>query len=205
MIRILIALLLTVSAATAQTLPALHDVTGVAADDVLNVREAPRGTAGRLGEIPHDARGVEVVELSSSGDWGRVNLQERSGWVSMRYLAPGAGPDEGALLTDHPLWCSGTEPFWTLTSDGTSLSWSEPGVDPFPLSQHTAARAEGRPAFRQAVDGVFEDGRTLTATIRTEVCSDGMSDRAYGLAIDLLMRGQDGSRLLTGCCSVGGS
>ena len=56
MIRILFALLLTVSAATAQTLPALHDVTGVAADDVLNVREAPRGTASRLGGIPNRAK-----------------------------------------------------------------------------------------------------------------------------------------------------
>ena len=204
MIRVLLALLLTVSAATAQTLPALYDVTGVAADDVLNVREAPRGTASKLAGIPHNAKGVEVVALSSSGDWGQVNTGERSGWVSMRYLAPGAGPVEGDLLTDHPLWCSGTEPFWTLTSDGTALSWSEPGVEPFPLSQHTAARAEGRPAYRQAVDGVFEDGRTLTATIRTEACTDGMSDRAYGLAIDLLMRGPDGARLLTGCCSIGG-
>ena len=42
------------------------------------------------------------------------------------------------------------------------------------------------------------------AVIRAEACSDGMSDRAFGLAIDLFLSGKGGadSRALRGCCAL---
>ena len=49
------------SGAAAKGLPALHDVTGVAADDVLNVRARPDASAPVLGALTPDATGVEVV------------------------------------------------------------------------------------------------------------------------------------------------
>lgn len=60
-------------------LPALFDVTGVSADDTLNVRQNPRATAGLLAELSPDATSIEVVRLSDSGGWGLVNIDESAG------------------------------------------------------------------------------------------------------------------------------
>ena len=43
-------------------LPTLFDVTGVRPDDVLNVRAMPDASSSILSELPHDAKGVEVVD-----------------------------------------------------------------------------------------------------------------------------------------------
>ena len=76
------ALALTISLAGpagAQTiLPTLYDVTGVRANDVLNIRAMPDASSSILSELPHDAKGVEVVDARAG--WARVNTFERSGW-----------------------------------------------------------------------------------------------------------------------------
>ena len=202
LLLLLLPALVPAARAQAPTLPALHDVTGVTAPDVLNVRENPRASAGVLGALPADATGIEVVALSDSGDWGRVNLGERSGWVSMRYLVPAPGADAQALVFDRPLRCVGTEPFWTLASDGTALSWSRPGADPLPVEPQLTARAAGRPAYRDALDALIDGQDRLTAVVRSAACSDGMSDTAYGLSVDALVQDADGGRLLSGCCTI---
>jgi uncharacterized protein YgiM (DUF1202 family) len=52
MLRLLFALLLMGTAATAQSeYPRLHDVVGVASDDVLNVRAGPGGSHPIVGEL----------------------------------------------------------------------------------------------------------------------------------------------------------
>ncbi|MGB3280174.1 MAG: peptide-binding protein, partial [Pseudorhodobacter sp.] len=64
MTRVWVCLLLWVvgfGLARAETLPALFDVTGVAADDVLNLRAAPDGVAEILGALGPSAKDVEVV------------------------------------------------------------------------------------------------------------------------------------------------
>ena len=46
-----------------------------------------------------------------------------------------------------------------------------------------------------------EGGDTVTAIVSSaELCSDGMSDRDYGWAVDFLRRDADGISGLTGCC-----
>ena len=48
-----------------------------------------------------------------------------------------------------------------------------------------------------------DDKGRLTAVMQPQQCSDGMSDRAFALAVTVILDGQDQpSRMLTGCCSI---
>ncbi len=183
------------TAATAQGLPALFDVTGVASDDVLNVRENPRASAPRLGGLAPDATGIEVVALSDSGDWGRINLGEGSGWVSMRYLA--AQPADRQTYFDTPLRCLGTEPFWLVSFDDGIAIFSAPGLPPTPFEITTTSPAIGSGLYAQ-----LAAGEELTAVVKRAECSDGMSDRSYGLSGDIILTEDGEQRLLTGCCTL---
>ena len=74
MIRILLTLLFLALPAQAQDFPALYAVTGVAADDVLNIRSRPDAGAPIIGALAPDSTGVEV--LGRSGNWALVSAGE---------------------------------------------------------------------------------------------------------------------------------
>ena len=87
MLRLITALFRLLSAPlSAQDYPLFHNVTGVAANDVLNVRASPSAGTPILHFLPPDAHWVEVVEVQ--GNWGRINFGEGSGWASLRFLTP---------------------------------------------------------------------------------------------------------------------
>lgn len=200
-----LALCLVALAAPAQAetaFPSLHDVAGVAANDVLNLRASPDAGAAIVGSLPPGLTGVEVVGLSEDGKWGRVNQSETAGWASMRFLAP---QDTPAWFTlQRGLRCVGTEPFWSLFVDSETgsarfltpeeegpemnITATWPGEDWRPVAALQLSRAEG--------SGV--------AVIRTEACSDGMSEMAYGLATDIFLQGKTAApaSALRGCCSL---
>ena len=192
MIRLLALLIwLLPGIALAQGYPALFDVTGVASGDTLNIRAAPQASAEKIGEFGPNARDIEVIR--EEGGWGLVNSGERSGWASMRYLARQEGGDYA--LARH-LICFGTEPFWSLdivqgamatlsSPDGAGASWN------VGLVQGSANRTD-----RFAISG--SGAQPLIAIVSAQSCNDGMSDREFGLAIDM-MRGGD---LYSGCCSL---
>ena len=71
------------------------------------------------------------------------------------------------------------------------------------LALHAVLDAGVRDDARRALIAEDGDGR-LTATIVRESCSDGMSDRAYGLGVSVILEGGGPPTLATGCCSVGG-
>ena len=92
--------------------PDFYAVTGVAADDVLNIRAAPSARSEKLGEIPHDARGLENLgcqglpsfaewqamtgqqrQESRKDYWCRVKYEELEGWVAGRYLREDSAPE----------------------------------------------------------------------------------------------------------------
>lgn len=185
-----------------QILPALHDVTGVAAGDVLNIRAEPNATAAIIGSLPRNAKGVEVVALDATGKWATVNTDEGTGYVALRFLAQQNGPDWGAL--EQPLHCSGTEPFWGLDIDpaqGSALL-SDPGLQGQEAS--ITALWQNGPYLQTAAvafKGTDIDG---LATMRGQICSDGMSDHSYGIAVDLFLRDGTGvaSAAFSGCCSL---
>ena len=91
--------------------PDFFQVTGVAADDTLNLREAPDPQATKIGEIPPDGACIrnlgcqggltfqEFIELSKSDQerrlkenprWCRVEYRGMTGWVAGRFLREGA-------------------------------------------------------------------------------------------------------------------
>lgn len=194
----LVWLLVLPSLAVAQALPALYDVTGVAASDTLNVRDGPSTDFDVLAKLPYDAAGIEVVETDKSGKWGLINVGERAGWVALDYMTRRPGQPEQGLPGD--LACTGTEPFWSfrLTPDGKAVFARDekelalPSVLTVP-SQNRSDRA-----------ALFADGgdTVVTAIVGRASCSDGMSGRAYGLGIDLLVTDKTEVRVYSGCCRI---
>lgn len=59
-------------------------VRGVAANDVLNIRERPTASSAIRGYIPPNACYIEI--LGRSGDWYRIVYRGTAGWVNGRYL-----------------------------------------------------------------------------------------------------------------------
>lgn len=208
----LAALLLALSACIAAAqpagldLPALYEVTGVAADDVLNVRAEPRADAEILTTLSPGATDIEVAELGPDGRWALVNTPDRwTGWVAARYLRrlPGPLPHELPL----PIACGGAEPFWGLSiradgrarySDPMNDTGAEQGVA---MALDWSGPAAARPGLELGAHLVAPDG-DLTAVLLREACSDGMSDIAFGLSIRAI-RNIGGDRfMLEGCCSI---
>lgn len=114
MIRFLLLILwLTAPMLRAEDYPALYDVTGVRADDALNIRERPDADSPIIGMLTPDSTGVEVV--AEVDGWGVVNIGERAGYANLRFLARSERPAWNQLAT--PLVCSGSEPFWRIEID----------------------------------------------------------------------------------------
>lgn len=175
-------------------LPSLFDVSGVAANDVLNIRAEPNAGAAIIGALAPDATAIEVVEERRG--WARVNAAEGSGWVSARYLSYRTDVwQEGELPAAFR--CLGTEPFWDAKVEGGDLVLRSP-----------EDRAGDRRAVQAVLDtGVFRDparvlvARDMTLFSHPQICSDGMSDRLFGLSATLVIHG-DSPRMLSGCCTI---
>ena len=180
--------------ATVDGWPALFDVAGVAADDVLNVRAAPASDAAIVATLAPDATDVEVIRPNDTHGWGLVNTGEATGWVSLAFLERQPGQFEGAF--PPVAQCFGTEPFWTLALDGDAATFSTPdgATDGRVLGRLGSLSRRDRHGLRVAL----AEGRRIDGVISTEACSDGMSDREYGLAFDFVGTGG----VLSGCCAL---
>ena len=200
-IAVLLALLLAAlpARATQDAWPALFDVARVAADDVLNVRAGPGASHRIVGALPFDAKGVEVIWPSEDHRWGLVNTSEGTGWVSLAFLDRLPGQFEGAI---PPLaQCFGTEPFWSLAVSGDEWTLSRPDE---PRLGARLGFATGTLNDRRA-HGFGADGGDARLRLLTlgGSCSDGMSDRAYGINAWLTVEPTaGGATMLTGCCSL---
>lgn len=60
-------------------------VIGVARNDVLWIRSAPRASARKVGAIPYDACGVRIGACAR-GNWCRVYYRGISGWSNTIFL-----------------------------------------------------------------------------------------------------------------------
>lgn len=91
--------------------PDFYRVTGVASDDVLNIRARPSASGDKVGSIPHDGDGIanlgcegglsyaewsaaseEERAASSRHRWCQISFEGVEGWVAGRFLAEGSAP-----------------------------------------------------------------------------------------------------------------
>ncbi|MGR3375762.1 COG3650 family protein [Salipiger abyssi] len=182
----------------AQELPALYDVTGVAADDQLNIRAAPEASAPVIGALAPGQTHVEVTAINEAGTWGRLVLGEQAGWASLAYLTaqPGSAmPDAGEVT------CFGTEPFWSYhVTAGDTATWSAIDDEVATLKSGPFRRADAR--FEPFISVAGGPGQQAVLVMQTDPqCSDGMSDALYGLSAVLVLSGRL-ERAVSGCCSL---
>ena len=204
MIRLaaLLACLAGPAAATQDGWPALFDVKGVASNDTLNIRSEP-GTGGAIiGTIPPDAEGIEVVRPNERQTWGLVNHGEATGWVSLSFLERRPGQWWGHVPQIRS--CFGTEPFWSLSFDDDAITWSTPEETATGQRLETWSTLNSRDLHAFSLRITSDDGseREGVAMLSLDSCNDGMSNREYGLRLDLLLGGADERTLLSGCCSI---
>lgn len=197
MIRALITLLFSAlpASATVDGWPALYDVTGVAADDVLNVRAEPHAGAEIVGTLAHDALNVEVIMANEDFTWGYVATGEGMGWASLNYLVRKPGQWDG----QYPAFtsCSGTEPFWSLRREGDIVTFD--GLD-LPSSSKAIEFRESALGHRGRHSFLAGD---MVGVLSNEMCNDGMSDLEYGWELNLiLLSGEADNRHYQGCCSI---
>ncbi len=179
--------------------PALYNVTGVAAHDVLNVRSGPGTSHNIIGSLAPNATGVEVIGVNEERRWARVSMGEFSGWAHTRFLTR-TGPDWNSGLP-APLYCYGTEPFWgyeRLIGGGTWSDIETPG-DPYAELWSGPAAARGPTAFGMTLDS---GASTIAAFIRRGICSDGMRDRDFGLLAQFIRVTPEGNAMYDGCGAV---
>lgn len=185
--------------ARAEPLPAFYDVSGIAQTDVLNIRAEPRASATILDRLSADDTGIEITGRDDTGEWARLNTGERVGWVAFRYLARQPGQPGDSL--PRPLRCIGTEPFWSMSlAREARADVIRPGQDPIGFDNLFTVVAENR-TDRYAIFGESEK-RVLTAVFRRASCSDMMSDRSYGMDVDIFLTEQSGVSFVSGCCSL---
>jgi len=164
--------------------PRLVEITGVPANDTLNLRQRPSGNSADIGDL-HNGEQVEI--LSTQGNWGLIGRGEGDGWISLRYTQQVSRP---ILASGLPvgLACFGTEPFWSMnllklgvvSVDGVSQPILESGISMNDTQTYFLATPE------------------IVGILRAQQCSDGMSDRTYGWQFDVVT----GQGLFSGCCSV---
>ncbi|MFQ8431611.1 SH3 domain-containing protein [Amaricoccus sp. W119] len=182
--------------ARAQDLPpGLYDVARV--QTRLNVRAAPALDAPVIGWLARDAAGIEVVARDAAGAWGRVNLIERSGWVSLDYLDAREDDLWAANALPATLRCFGTEPFWDLSHEGERLIGD--GVDEAAKREFMIDGVAGAAGAASRVVVARDQHGTVTLGIAPEECGDGMSERVYGLGARL---SEGNAPTRTGCCSI---
>jgi len=99
------------AAAAAADPPKFWAVRGVAANDVLHLRDVPSAESRSLARIPPNARGLKHIgcrrnqppleqwarmsktqRAEAQTQWCRVEYHGKQGWVAGRYLRPDAGP-----------------------------------------------------------------------------------------------------------------
>lgn len=188
------------SATQEYILPTLFDVAGVAANDVLNIRAAPDASSEIIGSLAPDARDIEVVGYDDTGRWARINTDGRSGWAALRYLAYQTDVwTSGAL--PPTLHCLGTEPFWSFRPEGDDIVFSTPEA---PESDMSIEQVLSTGVFRDPRRSILaeSDSRRMSAVMVPMACSDGMSDRSYGLDVTVILEERGEPQMLTGCCSI---
>lgn len=181
------------------SLPGVFTVTGVSANDVLNIRDAPRVSGSRIGGFAPGQR-VSVLGMASS-TWAKVSFGQSVGFVNIGFLARNTG---GGATTVNGfqmgIICQGTEPFWTLDiAEDRTVTFNSliNGQAPLAsLQQTTPSSLTGSYPFTFSAP-------PYSGVVKAEYCTDGMSDIQYPWSIILNKPSQNGgTETVYGCCRL---
>ena len=182
-------------AADAQTLPDRYMVFNVDSDDVLNIRAEPNASSDIISTFGPYTLNVEV--LYAREGWGQVPTSEGWGWVNMAYLQDNPWP-EGEV--PRPLACSGTEPFWTFSLHPRGTEYNALADERGPQPQTILSETVAFNGFMIRAHDSADITRTLMVDGR--ICSDGMSERPFGMSATLFHETPGGNFVETGCCTL---
>ena len=160
--------------------PALYDVTDVAGNDVLYVRNAPSADADIRSALLPTETSIEILGVTPDEAWGYATMLDMdTGWVSMRYLARQSEQDEVwyPLLTE----CGGHN--WGITFDGASWSGSVNAVW-FEAEEVSFLIPHG---FGIGVGTHVVASNSLSAVIQRGTAGWGETDLVLGYSIDLVI------------------
>ncbi len=171
--------------------PDYFRVTGVAADDVLNIRAEPKAEAAKLGEIPPDGNGIgnlgcqgglsfaewqqataEEREAAENDRWCRIAFAGVEGWVAGRYLAEGAAPAAAVEAPGHS---------WRLVSLGGAIALG--GAELVFLPDGSLSGSTGCNRFQGRVEVAGTALRVLgpLATTRMACVDSGIAEQEQAL------------------------
>jgi len=191
--------LLIANNAIAREKSSYYRVAGIESDDHLNVRAEPSAAAEDIGDLAADSTPYEILEIDSTGTWGRILWLEGDGWVSLKYMQPIQIP----LLADTQipigLTCVGAKPFWTLEFKSQQVGVISTQEEVKPMTVVNTTKSRNGKQFPIAVE-LQTNSNTATTTLRRAQCSDGMGGLRYEWAADVVINPQ--FTLLSGCCSL---
>ena len=201
---LLVALALSLLGGQAQATDAVFSVTGVAQNDVLNVRAQPHPSAEKVWTLPPDATGVQAVgtpRIVGSAEWRQIRIGNQTGWVNARFLTPQLGlPGPEPTFFRVPLSCSGTEPFWGFQLTGKTGVLDSLSHGKATLQFDTVRSPGGIPVIWSLRGRQESTNSSVIAVLEeTNACSDGMSDLTYQYSIRLDVA--DGP-FFAGCCNA---
>lgn len=184
----------------------VFSVTGVDADDYLNVRQAPDTQSPIVTLIPYDGVGIRRLDGEESvgtQTWWRIKWEGKQGWVNKRYLSspdttdaqPSSDAKDDSKMALH---CGGNEPFWGIKITKKQLIYSPFEGDILNLPIMFNKTSENNTSLA----AVFAEkaGNSVMAVLqKVEACSDGMSDIDYPYSISAVINNKN---FYSGCCHV---
>ncbi|WP_138466234.1 hypothetical protein [Poseidonocella sp. HB161398] len=165
------------------------------------LRAAPDAGAEETAAL-EEGRILEILAFSDDGAWALTGRGEGAAWL------PLAGLERlgGAAAEGLPMRCYGTEPFWGLNLPSAFFGEFERPEHPETPLQLTGSDETLAASGRARLWTFVGDELRGHLVVRNEVCSDGMSDRPFGLSATLSLAETAGAvHLLLGCCSLTGN
>ena len=177
----------------------------------LVIRQEPRATSPRVGEIPPSARGLITSgrrQRIGRSIWHEVQYQGVRGWVNAptlpaqqaaaRAAATAGLPDAGVFMED--LVCVGRAPDWKLVIDRDGSVDCSTGCSRSARLRALPAEQdkEQKGVWRMAIRDNRGNDVMLVSLRYGGACSDGVSSDAYAYRINTLTA--DGLRQ-SGCCN----
>ena len=171
-------------------------VTQVASDDTLNMRLAANSKSAVVYQLPFDA--TNLIQVSRSGKWIQVSYRDYVGWVYEKYVTP-VQPATSRSVIGQELRCFGTEPHWTLQTQGHQISFGEYGeTTSFTLNDKVRQGTNHNNLWLANFIDPDNPFQSYKAIIEKSTCSDDMSDKKHPFAIKII---NSHGQLFSGCCA----